>query len=259
MRDRNFINSLARGLKILEIAGQASDRLTLTEIANLCGYNKTATQRFLNTLIALGYLNRDENRRYFLTAKVLSLGFNFLNSSNIRMISKPFIDDLSAELNKTVNLAVLNGAEILYLYRKEVTRYLKYDLYDGSRLPAYCTAAGKIILAGLTDFELDKKLNEMILKPITPKTITDRKKLSKEIISTRKRGYSISDQELSMDLFSMAVPIIGDQNKTVAAVNVTMDARDKDKPESQNVIMRLMKKGQLISNMLGYSDRYPNL
>ena len=143
MRDKNHIQSLERGLKLLEMLGQSERPLTLSEIANLCEINKTATQRFLNTLCSLNYIRRDENKRYSLTARILSVGFNYLNRSNLRMVSNPHIDDLSAELNKTMNLVILEGVETLHLYRCEKAKYLKYDLYVGSRLPTYCTSTVK--------------------------------------------------------------------------------------------------------------------
>ncbi len=258
MNERNYIQSLERALKILEFFGSSSQGFTLTEVADSCGLNKTATNRFLFTLAELGYLSRDENKRYFLTAKILSLGFGFLNSSNLRTISKPPIDDLSAELNKTVNLAVLDDIEVIYLYRKERVRYLKYNLYDGSKLPAYCTSAGKILLAGLDDSELENRLSRMELRPITRRTFTDPELLRKELFQIREQGYSISDRELSLDLFAIAAPIIDNNGKVTAAINVTMDTKDRSKKNEKLIVEKLFQKGASISSMLGYLGAYPN-
>lgn len=258
MRDNNYIKSLERGLRILEIFGELSRPLTLTEVANLSKLNKTATQRFLHTLSSLGYLNRDENKRYSLGVKILSLGFHFLNSSNLRTMAKPYVDELSSELDKTVNLSVLDNLYMLFLYRKEVRRFLKYDLQAGSKLPAYCTASGKILLAGLTDEELRTRIGEMEFHQITPKTITSKEILWEEIMKARKRGYSICDRELSMDLYSIAVPLINGQKKIVAAINVSLEAKDKDSLNKEKIITKLIKKGELISHILGYQGPYPH-
>ena len=257
MRDRKYIISLARGLKILEIFGESARRLTLTEVASSCSLNKTAVLRFLHTLCTLGYLSRDENKKYHLSTKILSLGFSFLNSSDLRSVCKPHIDDLSSEINRTVNLGVLDDLDVLYLYRKEVTRYLKYDLYAGSKLPAYCAAVGKILLAGLQDNDLKDRIERMTLKPITRKTITSKQKLWDEIVQTRKRGYSICDRELSMDLYSMAVPLINDQQEVIAAVNVTMDPRERDMKIKRKIAGKLINTGISLSKILGYHGPYP--
>jgi IclR family pca regulon transcriptional regulator len=257
MRNSNFVKSLERGLRILEIFGESSGPLTLTEIANLSKLNKTATQRFLHTLHSLGYLNCNGSKRYSLDVKILSLGFNFFNSSNLRMLVKPYVDELSSELDKTVNLAVLDDHDILFLYRKEVRRFLNYDLQAGSKLPPHCTASGKILLAGLTDGELKKRIAEMELHQITSKTITSKKNLWKEIMKTRKRGYSICDRELSMDLYSIGVPLINDQRKIIAAMNVSSEVKNKDRQTQKKIIVKLTETGELISRILGYKGPYP--
>jgi len=257
MRDRKYIISLERGLKILEIFGQSARRLTLTEVASACTLNKTAAQRFLYTLCTLGYLTRDENKKYQLSTKILSLGFSFLNSSDLRSVCKPQIDALSAEINRTVNLGVLDGFEVIYLYRKEVTRFLKYDLYAGSRLPAYCVSIGKILLAGLKDEDLKDRIDRMTLNPITRKTITSKHKLWDEIMQTRKRGYSICDRQLSMDLYSMAVPLINDRQDVIAAVNVSMDPRESEMEIKRKIAQKLINTGLSLSKVLGYHGPYP--
>ena len=243
MRDNNYIKSLERGLKILELFGEHSRPLTLTEIANLSNLNKTTTQRFLHTLCTLGYVIREENKRYSLGTRIIALGFDFLNSSNLAMIARPYLDELSSELDKTVNMAVLDDINIIFLYRKEVRRFLKYDLHAGSKLPAYCTASGKILLAGLSDEELGTRINRMELHQVTPRTITSKEELRKEIMKTRKRGYSICDRELSMDLYSLAVPLINSGKKTVAAINISVEAKDIKGLGLEAIISKLTKKG----------------
>jgi IclR family pca regulon transcriptional regulator len=257
MRDRKYIISLERGLKILEIFGESARRLTLTEVASACSLNKTAAQRFLYTLCTLGYLTRDENKKYQLSTKILSLGFSFLNSSDLRSVCKPHIDSLSAEIDRTVNLGILDGFEVIYLYRKEVTRYLKYDLYAGSRLPAYCVSIGKVLLAGLNEKDLKDRIERMTLNPITRKTVTSKPKLWDEIMQTRKRGYSICDRQLSMDLYSMAVPLINERQEAIAAVNVAMDPRESEMEIKRKIAQKLINTGLSLSRILGYQGPYP--
>jgi IclR family pca regulon transcriptional regulator len=257
MRDRNYLTSLDRGIHTLEVVGSSFRPLTLTEVANQMGMTKSSAQRFLNTLRSMGYLKRDENKRYALSPKILSLGFNFLNSSTIAKIVKPHIDHLSSTFNKTLNLAVLDGFEIVYLYRKEVNRFLKYDLQPGSRLPAYCTSAGKILLAGLSDEDFIARVSQNELKPVTPRTITSKDELLQDIRKTRARGYSICDRELSMDLYSMAFPLVNDRGDVVAAINVTMGLEEKKSPIMRDLVKTMANEAREISRILGYEGPYP--
>ncbi len=257
MRYKVRVRSLQRGLEILETISRASRPLSLTEIATQNGLSKTAALRFLETLCALGYLNRGEDKRYSLATKMLSLGFSFLNSSSLRAVAKVYVDELSNQLDKTVNLAVLDGLEILFLYRKEVRRFLKFDLQAGSRLPSYCTASGKVLLAGLEDGELKERISRMTLHQITPKTIISKEELWNEIMETRKRGYSICDQELSMDLYSIAFPLLNAEGKIIAAINVSLDAKDKHLMNMDEIIAKLKDTSENVSRTLGYKGLFP--
>ena len=258
MRDRNSIQSLARGLNILELIAGFSEPVTLTQIANQARLTKTTSQRFLNTLCSLGYLRRGDNKSYVLNTRVLSLAYSFLNTSSLVNTAKPYLDELSSELGKTVNLAVLEDVHTLCLYRKEVRRFMKYDIGPGSKLPCYAASLGKVLLAGLSNEEFNKRLGKIEFYPITPKTISSKKKLRQEIIETRKRGYGICDQELSLDMYSIAVPLLDNRGEVVAAINVSMEFSFRDNPNLASTIRLLTEKGKMISNRLGYHGPYPS-
>lgn len=257
-RSRNSIQSLARGLDILERVAGASRPVTLTDVAHQAGLTKTTSQRFLNTLCSLGYLRRRENKSYVLSARVLSLAYSFLNTSSLVTIAKPYLDELSSEIGKTVNLAVLEDVHTLILYRREVRRFMKYDLKPGSKLPCYAGALGKVLLAGLSQQEFNKRIDRIDLTPITPKTISSKKRLREEILETKKRGYSISDQELSLDMYSIGVPLLDKEGGVVAAMNVSMEIFSKGSPKLESIIEKLIEKGRTISKGLGYDGRYPS-
>lgn len=257
--DRNYILSIEKAFKILEAFCQPNTEFGLTEIANTCMLSKTATNRFLYTLTKLGYLIRNENKRYLLSPKVMTLGYGYLNASSLRSVGKQFVDELSEEIDRTVNLGILYDINMVYLYRKEVMRYLKHELYDGSLLPAYCTSLGKILLAGLSDEELKERIGRMELKPITSNTITDKEQLYKDILDARQKGFCVSDRELSMDLFAVAVPVLNAKGCVVAGINVTMSPDENSKKEFQKILEKLTLKGCSLSNMLGYIGSYPKL
>jgi len=258
MRDRSFIQSLARGLNVLELVGGSSQPVTLTQIAGQAQLTKTKAQRFLNTLCALDYLRRENNKSYVLNTRILSLANSFLNTSSLVKIGRPYLDELSSQLGKTVNLAVLEDLHTLCLYRREIGRFLTYDLGPGSKLPCYAVSLGKVLLAGLSKDELNKRIRRMELYPITPKTIVSKRRIREEIIETRKRGYGICDQELSLDMYSIAVPLLDSRGEVVAAINVSMEFNFKDSPNLEAAIGRLTEKGRMISNHLGYHGPYPS-
>ena len=258
VRKKNSIQSLARGLNILELVAESPLPITLTEITNRAHLTKTTTQRFLSTLCSLGYLRRRENKSYVLSTRVLSLAHLFFNTSSLVRMAKPYLDELSSELGKTVNLAVLEDVHTLFLYRREVRRFLKYDLGPGSKLPCYAGALGKALLAGLSNEELNKRIDKIEFYPITPKTIVSKRKLRENITETKKRGYSISDQELSQDMYSSAVPLLDKQGEVVAAINVSMEFNLKNNPNLKSTINLLLEKGKMISASLGYYGPYPS-
>ncbi|MBU2549513.1 MAG: IclR family transcriptional regulator [Proteobacteria bacterium] len=260
MRDKNHIQSVDRALKILEILGESPRPLSLTEVARRAGLIKTTAQRFINTLTSLGYLIREENKRYALGAKTLSLGFRFLNSSSLVSVSRPYLDELSTALEATVNLAVLDHCDVLVLYRREVRRFLKFDIHPGSKLLAYGSSLGRALLAGLPDEEILQRLDQMDIKRLTPRTVVSKEGIMELIAETRDTGYAISDQEQSMDLCSIATPLLNDQNQMVAVINVSLDAMkrsDADNVEAARV--RLLSTGERISRLLGYEGPYPRI
>ena len=248
---------MERGLKILEFFGESARRITLTEVALGCSINKAATQRFLHTFCKLGYLIRDNDKKYQLSSKILSLGFGFLNSSELKRICKSHIDILSSKINRNVSLGILDDYEVIYLYRAEVQRILKFDLYAGTRIPAHCCSMGKVLLASLNDGDLNEFLNSVTLKPITSETIISKNKLLDEISETRKRGYSVSDRELSMDLYSMAVPILDADQIVIAALNASIEICDKETVTINKVRRELVNSGAQISKEFGYRGPYP--
>ena len=262
MSNRNYINAIERGMKILEILGSAGRKLSLTEIASLCQMNRTAANRFLYTFCILGYINRDDRKLYELSHKALAFGFSYLQSSNLRTLCKPHIDELSAELDQTSNLAILDDLDIIYLYRREkkrFLRFLKYDLYDGSKLPSYCTSVGKVLLAGLDDDDMIDRIERMDLEPITPRTITSKKDLLKELMTVRVCGYAISDGELSMDLFSFAVPVKDAMGVVIASINLTISLNQLSPSFREKILRKLFEKGKLVSRLLGYQGTWPHV
>jgi IclR family transcriptional regulator, pca regulon regulatory protein len=256
VNQRNSIQSMVRGLSIIELLAKSSQSLTLTEIAGQGGITKTSALRFLNTLNALGYVKRGEDKRYALSSKVLSLAYGFFNTSSLVKMAKPYLDELSTELNVTTNLAVLDDVHALFLYHNEVKRFMKFELGPGSKVPCYAGSLGKVLLSGLNEDELTKRISRIEFAQITPKTITSKEELRKEINKIRRKGYAISDRELSLDMYSMAVPLFDDRGEMIAAINVSMESSLKDSPDLNDKLNKLVEHGEVICRNLGYSGPY---
>lgn len=258
-KPKHFINSLARGLKILAAFSADNPRLTLQELSARSGFNKTAVQRLTDTLMALGYLGRNRRKEFYLEPRILTLGFNYLNGSELRLLGDTRLSAFSRQVGQTVNMAVLDDVDVIFVYRNEIRRFFSFGLREGSKLPSYCTSSGKVLLAALPDDELDERLARMVFEPLTRFTITDRKTLRTNLEAVRRLGYAIADQEGTLALYSIAVPIFNYEDRVVAAVNISMPAEEHDPLEIRTMRDALREEGARLSASLGYNDRYPGL
>ncbi len=256
-KNTHFIQSLARGLNVLQAFSAEEPALTLTGIVRKTGLNHAAAQRYTDTLVALGFLKRNKHREFLLGPKVLSLGFAFLGGNHIRKLAEVYISECSERLNKTMNLAVLEGAEVFFIYRREAQRFLSFDLHAGSKLPAHCTATGKVLLAGLPDARLKEVIRGIQFERITSHTILDPDQLWEDLMVTRRRGYSVCDRELYLDLYSLGVPLVTGEGRVAAAVNLSLSAERSDRELRRRMLEELVALGRTLSAALGYERDYP--
>lgn len=257
--DRLFVQSLARGLKVLEAFTPDRDQLTLTELARLTGLGMAAVQRYTHTLTCLGYLSRGRHKEFRLGPGVLSLGYSSLRGSELRKLAEAQLGHFSREVGFSVNLGVLQGRDVLILYRHEMARFFKFDLQAGSRLPAHCSAMGKLLLAALPPGELRKRLVGAELEPVTPLTITSRRLLEQDLAEIRAQGWAASDGEASLALYSLAVPVLNAEAQVVAALNLSLPRLEEDDKRRRRMLERLLKEGRRFSERLGYRGDYPQI
>ncbi|BEQ14789.1 IclR family transcriptional regulator [Desulfoferula mesophila] len=258
MRDRMFVKSVGKGIAILELLGSSTEPLSLTQMAERLETNKTTVQRFLYTLMELGYVRILAGKRYMLGNKVLSLAFQFLNSEGVFSIARPYLEDLSSNLERSVSMGVLDGDEVLVIFRKERTRFYPFAVYVGSRVPAHCTTMGKVLLAALPIEKAKELLHKMNLFKVTPNTVINKNGILKDLKVTRERGYAISDGEFSLDLYSIGVPLLNHEGQVVASVALSLNISDKGLQKTvDNALDKLLKTGKIISQGLGYEGSYP--
>lgn len=216
--------ALASGLQILSAFDAEHARLTLTEMAGLTGMDRAKARRFLLTLESLGYVRRDG--RYFeLTPRVLELGHAFQASNQYRAVIQHYLQEITAEIGESSSLSVLDGVEVVYVVRSAAPhRLMAITLSPGTRLPAAYTSMGRVLLAQLSDAELDARLAEVALQAHTPHSLTTVSALRQDILKVRKQGYSIVDQELDLGLRSVAAPVFAGNGDLLGAVNISTNA-----------------------------------
>ena len=217
--DPNFMTSIARGLEVMRAFSGHRRKQTISQISLRTGLSRAAVRRCLYTLVKLGYAAQ-ENDGYVLRPKVLTLGYAYLSSTSLAAAAQPLLDNLRDKVQEACSVGVLDGNEVVYIARAETQRVMSVVLRVGSRIPAYCTSLGRVLLTGLTAPALDDYLARTPLKALTKHTVTSRKRLLELLAATRKDGYSINDQELEPGLRSISVPIRDYAGRTVAALNV---------------------------------------
>lgn len=222
--DPNFMTSLARGLAVINAFQERKRQLTIAQISHRTEIPRAAVRRCLYTLIKLGYATTD-GRTYSLLPKVLTLGHAYLSSTPLAVSAQPYLDRISEQLHEACNLATLEGEQVLYIARSAIPqRLISVDLSVGSRLPAYCTSMGRILLAALDDDSLHDYLNHAELQAKTSRTLHTPAALWECLQQVRQQGWCLVDQELEQGLRSLAVPVYDSSGHVLAAMNVSTHA-----------------------------------
>ncbi len=214
-----FVQSFARGLSVIRAFGPKAREMTLTEVANRTGLTRAGARRILLTLQYLGYVAAND-RKFYLTPRILDLGYSYLSSMKLWNFAEPAMEELVDKVHESCSVSVLDGAEIVYIMRVPTRKIMTINLSIGSRLPAFCTSMGRVLLGDLDDEALDTVLSQSELKALTKRTVTHPARLKKIIADDRKKGWSLVDQELEEGLCSIAVPLIDFSGRTIAAMNI---------------------------------------
>jgi IclR family transcriptional regulator, pca regulon regulatory protein len=217
------LQSLERGLAVLQVFSKENPRLTLSDVARLTGVPRATARRILLTLQHLGYVRAD-GRLFSLTPRVLSLGFGYLSSLNLWDIAQPFMEELVEQTHESCSAATLDLPDIVYVARVPTRRIMTISLGIGSRLPAHATSMGRVLLADLPDDELDAYLVTGPFTAHTERTTVDPGGLRTAVHRVREQGWSLVDQELEMGLRSISAPIRGADGRAVAALNIAAAA-----------------------------------
>lgn len=241
--DPNFMTSLERGLAVLQAFSQERRVLTTSQISQRTGIPRAAVRRCLYTLAKLGFVTEEDNRLFSLRPRVLKLGHAYLATTPLAHAAQPVLRHISGTLNESSSVAILDGDEILYIARASTSRIMSIDLHIGSRLPAYCTSMGRVLLAQLSPDALDAYLDRTKRIQYTPRTIVSRDGLLDTLESVRCNGYALVDQELEIGLRSIAVPVKGADGRATAALNVGVQAARISVAEMESRILPALLEG----------------
>jgi IclR family pca regulon transcriptional regulator len=242
LTDPSFMTSFARGLAVIRAFSDQRRTLTIAQISIHTGIPRAAVRRCLHTLKQLGYADSEMNN-FFLRPKILGLGYAYLSSTPLSVSAQPCLDAITQRLHESCSLAVLDDDEVLYLARSATSRVMSVALNPGSRLPAYCTSLGRVMLSALPEPALERYLARTRLRALTPHTATTQKRLRDILAGVREAGYAVVEEELEIGLRSIAVPARGASGSVVAAVNVGAQAARVSRRQMEEEFLPVLRKG----------------
>lgn len=243
-----FVQSFARGLEVIEAFGQAPT-MTLTEVAEATGLSRATVRRFLHTLVSLGYM-RAHAKSFQLTPKVMNLGFAYLSSQPLVKLVDPVLANLSKQLGQSTSASVLDTTDVVYIARQETTSIMRINITVGTRFAAYATSMGRVLLAGLSDVELEAYFAQAELAQVTDYTMTNPAWLRTEITEIRSQGFAVVTEELEVGLASVAVPIRNRAGETVAAMNTSVAVTRHTPEDLTELLPALQAAADEVSNAL---------
>ena len=217
------MQSLDRGLAVIRAFGPDRERLSLSDVARATGLTRAAARRFLLTLVKLGYV-RNDGREFSLRPRVLELGYAYLSGLALPEVAAPHMEELVAGLHESSSISVLDGLQIVYVVRVPTKRIMTVAISVGTRFPAYATSMGRVLLAHLSDDELEHYLAEATFERLTARAVTEPDRLRSIVREVAGQGYAIVDQELEEGLRAVAAPIRGAPDVGTAAINVSAHA-----------------------------------
>ncbi len=239
--DPNFMMSLARGLNVVQAFTQQHQQMTISQLSVKTGLSRAAVRRCLYTLAKLGFAGTEDGSRYSLRPRMLTLSHSFTASNTLSTAAQPILERMSAQHHESFSVATLDGDDIVYVARTTVSRVMSVDLHIGSRLPAFCTSMGRMLLAHLPSDQLENYLSRVDLVAHTPRTIVSVDKLRVMLRSIRRNGWALCDQEFEIGLRSLAVPVHAPTGRVIATLNLSGSAPRLSTLDMQSRFLPLLR------------------
>lgn len=242
LTDPSFMTSLARGLAVIRAFSDQRRSLTIAQISHRTGIPRAAVRRCLHTLRQLGYVDVESNN-FSLKPKILTLGYSYLSSTPLTVSAQPCLNGISRTLNESCSLAVFDETEILYVARSATSRIMSVALNTGSRLPAYCTSLGRVLLAHFTEDALTAYFARVELKAFTDRTVVSERGVRDILERVRHAGYALVEEELEIGLRSIAVPVRGASGNVIAALNIGAQATRVGAKKMREEFLPVLQRG----------------
>ena len=230
LTDPSFMTSLARGLAVIKAFSDQRRAMTIAQLSHKTGIPRAAVRRCLYTLKQLGYADSEANN-FFLKPKILTLGYSYLS---------PALNEISRELNESCSLGVLEENEIIYISRSQSSRVMSVALNAGSRIPAYCSSMGRVLLSTFSEDELSDYFSKVRMVAFTDRTVTEESQLRDILNDVRQRGYAVVEEELEIGLRSIAVPVRGASGIPVAAICIGAQVGRADRTQLEQGFLPLL-------------------
>lgn len=241
--DRHFVTSLQKGMDVLTCFGRQHNRLTLSEVARLTGMSPASARRSLLTLHQLGYLDSD-GKRFWMLPRTLLVAHAYLSSRPMPSLAQPLLDALSERTRESASLGQLLDNDAIIVARSTARRSLSTGLGIGSRLPAYCSALGRALLAGLPPQEALSKVRGMRRVPLTPQTVYSVSGVVELVERCREEGFATNDGELEIGVRSMAVPLRDQQGQVVAAMSIAVRVERMNMGELREAFLPMLNRAR---------------
>jgi IclR family transcriptional regulator, pca regulon regulatory protein len=257
VEDKDYVQSLERGLAVILAFSDKHPKLSLGQLAELTGLARPTVRRLVLTLGRLGYV-REEGRSFALTPHVLALGYAFTSSLNLTELAQPHMQEATEITGATCSMAALDGEDAVFLLRVPSRRAMAHMLLTGTRLPAFASAIGRVLLAGLPDTDIEAFLCNARFPRLTARTETNPDRLREVLAQVRERGWEVVDQELEEGVRSFSAPVRASGGRVVAALGMSVPAGTVTISEIQREYLpAIIKAAGEISGRLGASY-HPN-
>lgn len=240
---KDFVTALHKGLDVLTCFGRETSRLTLSEVARLTGTSPASARRSLHTLAALGYLDSD-GKRFWMAPRALLVAHAYLSSRPTPQLAQPVLDALSERTRESASLGKLLDDDVIVIARSTARRSLSTGLGIGSRLPAYCSALGRVLLASLAPDEAQRRVRAMRMVPLTRHTVHREEEVQALVQRCREQGWAASDEELELGVRSMAVPVFDRTGATVGGLSISVGAERMGSGEFRDALLPVLRRAR---------------
>src|SRR3954462_1236114 len=252
-----LIQSIERAADILELFLTSHPEQSIKEISDKLNLSKSTVHGIIKTLEHRGYLEQNsDNLKYRLGIKLFELGNYVGKNLDIGRVARPIIKDLVEELNETVHLVTLQRDELIYIEKVEGPSALTIYSHIGKRAPFHCTGVGKVILAQLSEKEVDRILSSVSLEAFTEFTMTNIEEIKSILPTIREQGYAFDDEEIELGLKCIAAPIFNHQGNVIASISCAAPKMRLDEERLPKVIEGIKRVSAEISRQLGYKGKH---